>query len=692
MARVDLQCGCGHMFFVADTTLTPQRTATCPACDATVKAPAGAAAKPGAKPAKPAAPPQASFAPEPSGNSKKKLYLLIGGAAAAVLIVVGILVVALSGPKVDYEAEAAKAVEARRKAFEEISSKPEKPTPKTPAPAPVAAPVPAPVKPARPEPVKAPAPVPAPPKKADPVPAPAPPEPKAAPAPVKAPTEALLRVRTEVLTLHPFYVGLVVPPTDRVRIDALIGGGPAGPDDAELLQALLTGSRLKAVRDEIALIAQTIPTVEREAQEGLPVDKVTMKDGRVLNCRVVDEGVEVVKVARALSSGVGGALPLRRENIVRIEKGKGVGAEFQARWETAQKGPLPGLIELMVWCKENTMPGQAKLVALTIARTDPANPQARLEAGLPVDPVKNAEDIASGGIIVYQGRNWPAKELLDKLLKDGYTILNGQFYSKKEKLITVPGLFRYERQNDKPVAFIGENLLSHETDTIYRSTTDPNSGLSVEQTEVRQLKRFYSPTMTVTPTDRVPAGIVVPPSTYELQIKMAIDEAVPPPNKPMKGELTISVPVGDLLLEASVMTTAEVKAGGSITVYHVSGSGEEQKRTKLYTCDPRESESHVIPAALVRGQTEVNLVAVIEQTSSYVQKQERRHVQKALMKGKQQMAPAVDVVHYRMVPEYKAMLFPSEKNTIEVFRLKAVVADPAPQLTKLFAGNPDLLK
>ena len=683
MARVDLQCGCGHMFFVADTTLTPQRTAPCPACDAVVKASAGAAVRPAAKPAAPAAD---AFHPAPSGGSKKKLILLIGGGVTAVLIVAVVLVVAMSGPKVDYEAEAAKAVEARKKAFEEISAKPDKSGTKVSAAAP--APSPEPVKAAPPAPVKAPAPEA--PKKA--APAPASQEPKPAAAPAKAPSESLLRIRTELLSLHPFYVGLVVSPPERVRIDLLVAGGPAGPDDAEFLQALLTGSRLKAVKDEIALISQTIPTVEREAQEGLPVDKVTMKDGRVLNCRVVDEGAEVVKIARALSGGVGGALPLRRENIARIEKGKGVGTEFQARWETAQKGSLAGLIELMLWCKENTLPGQAKLVALTIAKTEPANLQARVEAGLPADPVKNAEDVASGGVIVYQGRNWPAKDLMEKFLKDGYTVINGQLYSRKEKLIVVPGLFRYERQNDKPVNFIGENLLSHETETIFRTTTDPNSGMSVEQTEVRQLKRFYSPTMTVTPTERVPAGIVVPPSTYELQIKMAIDEAVPPANKPMKGELTINIPVGEILLEATVTTAAEVKAGGSITIYHVTGSGEEQKRTKLYTCDPRESQSHVIPPALVRGLTDLNLIAVIEQTSSYSQKQERRHVQKAVMKGKQQQAPAVDVIHYRMVPEYKAMLFPSDKNTIEVFRLKAVVGDPAPQLTKLFAGNPDLLK
>jgi hypothetical protein len=62
------------------------------------------------------------------------------------------------------------------------------------------------------------------------------------------------------------------------------------------------------------------------------------------------------------------------------------------------------------------------------------------------------------------------------------------------------------------------------------------------------------------------------------------------------------------------------------------------------------------------------------------------------MRGKYQVAPAVDIIHYRQIPDYKAVLFPSNSNTIEVFRLKAVVAEPAPLLTRLFSGNPDLLR
>src|SRR5437667_8703 len=129
MARVDLQCACGHRFFVGDEQLTPERTALCPACDAILEAPA-----PGHAGAAPAVAPKA---PPPEGR----------------------------------------------------------PAPLIPVRAPVNDP-----------------------KKAAPVVPPA-----SAPAVVPAPSagkvamnlDALVRVRTDVLTLHPFYMSLVVTPAEK---------------------------------------------------------------------------------------------------------------------------------------------------------------------------------------------------------------------------------------------------------------------------------------------------------------------------------------------------------------------------------------------------------------------------------------------------------------------------------------------
>ncbi len=694
MARVDLKCPCGHAFFVSDAQIAPPGTVECPACGDPVKPAAGV--KPAAKAAaaKSAARPAAEHVASESGAPSRKKLVLIGGGIAAVLVVgVIILLVATSGPTVDYEKQAALAVEQRKRAFEEtvakspsgISAPASKPVPAPKEPVPLKPTPAAPVKPPPEAPAKAPSlPVPA---------APLPPAPKAPGTAAPLNPDLSAKVRTEVLPLHSFYMGLVLNPTEQSRMDGLIAGGMATPEDVAFLQALVTGSKLKAVRDEIGLISQTIPTLERESQEGLPLDRVTLNDGRVLNCRVIDEGVDIVKVSRTLAGGVGGQLPLRRDTITRLEKGKGIGAEYATRWAAAQKGSLAAQVEILGWCKESGLPGQAKLAAFSILRSDPSNTLARGEAGLPADPVKNAEEIAKGGVIVYQGRSYPPRELREKFIKDGYFLIDGQWYQKKERTIAVPGLFRYEKQADKPVLIGGNGMLCHDTETTYRMVQDPGASTFTEQTDVRTLKRFYAPPMAIELTSNLPPGMTPPVTTYEQDVRVDYDKGLPAPGAFMKGEVSIFVPVGEPILEASVMTAAEVKAGGSIVVFLVNKTGDIEKRTKLYVCDPRESQSHVIPAELIRGATEVSLVATIEGTAGFTQKVERRHVKNAIRQGNKVVAPALDVIHYRLTPDYKALLFPSQPTgSADVFRLKVSVGEAAASLNKLFAATPDALK
>lgn len=693
MARVDLKCGCGHKFFVGDAQL--KAGVECPACGESVGAPgaAPAARKAAPKPAPKPAPESEAMEdfdslPPAGGPSKTKLYIIGGVVATAVVAIVAILLVILLRPKVDYDKQAQLDNERRRKMFAEISATSTgKPMPPLPAPAPAAAPKVVPeTKVTRTSEYK-PMPPPPPPVKAT---TPAPVAPTAKPGLVAVNPEVLGRIKAEVLTLHPFYQALVLTPAEKARLDGLTATEKGLPEDGDFLQAILTGPKLKSVRDEISLIAQTLPTLERESEENLPVDKVSMADGRTLNCKILEEGAEVVKVSM-VGGGVGGQLPLRRENITRMEKGKGIGTEFAAQWQTARKGSLVAMIELLLWSKSNNLKGQAKMVAFTILKSDPSNPQARAGAGLPADPVKQSEEAAAGGIIVYQGKNWTPKELRDKFLSDGYCILEGRWYSKKEKMIVVPGLFRYERQNDKPV-LIGGMALAHDIETGYKIVLDPATGQTIEVPETKLIRRFYSPEMKVSLAGRIPAGLSMPVSTAELDIRLHVDDGVPVAGAQMSGEVTIQVPVGTPILEASVITLAEVKAGGSIAVFHVSGSGDNQRRTKLYNCDPKESQSHVIPTELVRGTTEVNFVAVIEQTAAYSTKVERRHVRNMVKVGKILQSPALDVIHHKLTPDYKAVLFPSTSNSFEVFRLKLAVAEPLPNVDKLFAGNTDILK
>ncbi len=665
MARIDLQCVCGFFFAVADHQLAK---AACPSCG------------------KPAARPAPAAAASASALDHKKLKLIIGGGVAAVVLCIAVVVLVLmsrSGENpYEKELERADRKSPQKKTAVEAAtpSAPGGAAPKIP---PTKVPVTAAVKTPASTPAKA-APSSPPPSKAA--------APKPGPVTLKNPLSAELakRLKDEIFTLNPFYLGSVLEGYSPERFTQLSNGAQATDEEAAQVMNLLSGARSKAARDDQSRILELYASAEKEAFEGLPVDRVKMKDARVIQCRIVEDGAEVVKVERRLAGGVGGFLNLRREEIELIEKGKGIGADWPARWELALKSPPAQQQATWDWCKTNALTGQAKLMALLLLKGDPSIQKARIEAGLAPDPVKFSEDMARGGIISFQGRNWGAKELKLKLLKDGYALMDGKWFGKKERTISVPGLFKYEGQSDQPVQISSVTApLSHDEETVFKLALDAGSGSFSEQPEVRLLRRFYAPTLGVMPSAPLKGGgYNVPVDTVETRYQLRVDNGSPGAGTPTQGEVLISVPLDVPLLEASVMTLAEVKGGGSITVYLVNGDGP---RTKLYTCSGKEDGLHKLPDS-IKGRTQVDLAVVISAPAAYSTKAERRTARPVKKNNNRVIEQGIVVVHYRLIPEYKAVLFPSTSNTFEVFRLKAQVAESLPLYDKLFEQCPELLK
>lgn len=659
MARIDLHCSCGFFFAVADHQLAK---AACPSCG-----------KPAARPA----PVAVAAAPAGSGLDPKMLKLIIGGAVGLVVLCLGIVVLVLMsrGGENPYEKELERAEKQQKRPVVETGYKAPAAAAASKPPAPSKVPVTVAVKP---------------PPSAAPT---APVQPlkpgaaKPATLTLKNPLSAELarRMKEEIFTLNPFYLGSVLEGYSPERFTQLSNGAQATDEEAAQVMNLLSGARSKAARDDQSKIQELYASAEKEAFEGLPVDRVKMKDGRVIQCRIVEEGADIVKAERRLAGGVGGNLNLRREEIELIEKGKGIGSEWPSRWDLALKSAQAQQQATLDWCKTNALTGQGKLMALLLLKGDPSIQRARVEVGLPPDPVKFSEDMARGGIIPFQGRNWGAKELKLKLLKDGCALMDGKWYGKKERTISVPGLFKYEGQTEQPVQISSVTApLSHDEETIFQLLNNQ------EQSEVRQLRRFYAPTLGVMGIAPLKgSGYNVPADTLETRYQLRVDGGSPRAGASTQGEVLISVPLDVPILEASVMTLAEVKAGGSITVYLVNSEGP---RTKLYACSGKEDGTHKLPD-LIKGRTQIDLAVVISAPAAYIQKPPQSRTVRPVNKNNNRVIEqGLVVVHYRLIPEYKAVLFPSTHNTFEVFRLKAQVAESLPLFDKLFEQCPELLK
>lgn len=155
----------------------------------------------------------------------------------------------------------------------------------------------------------------------------------------------------------------------------------------------------------------------------------------------------------------------------------------------------------------------------------------------------------------------------------------------------------------------------------------------------------------------------------------------------MRGEVSISVPLNAPILEASVMTSAEVKTGGKITVYLIV----DGRRIEVYDCESRESKSHKLPEQ-IRGKTEVQLVVELNGRAGYAKKTEKKRTKTVRRDTDRVIERGVEVTWNQLIPEYPAILFPSNANTVEVFRLTATTGEPAPGLDKLFENAPEILK
>jgi hypothetical protein len=253
----------------------------------------------------------------------------------------------------------------------------------------------------------------------------------------------------------------------------------------------------------------------------------------------------------------------------------------------------------------------------------------------------------------------------------------------------VPGLYRYERQEKHPVLFTSTTapFVTEEEVSYQANPTGPDTFEFTPR--VKALRKFYSPLLTVSPAARAGGrGVKSVPDTPTMVYQHTEDVGNPPNGSAIEGEVAISVPVGEPILEASVMTRAIVKGGGSIVVSLDGGQGQ---RTRLYTCSSSEEGMHRLPDS-IRGSTQIELVVSLKGTARYSTKTERRTLRKATEAGRNLVQRGLEEIHYRLIPEYTVMLFPSNENTQEVFRLKAVVAESAPLLDKVFETCPEILK
>ncbi len=183
----------------------------------------------------------------------------------------------------------------------------------------------------------------------------------------------------------------LLPFAEVQRLDQILKHKMGSPEDLGFLQGRILSEALPGFEREVAIIKAKIAELQQKAKEPIAVDVVFMKDGRRLEGRVVQQPAGGIRLQMKL-----GNLPLKEEDILRIELGKGAGAEFPNELKKTPSTPA-GLSGLLGWCQGKNLKVEAEYVAALLVSMDPLHEAARKLAGLPARPATKAAGTAGPG-------------------------------------------------------------------------------------------------------------------------------------------------------------------------------------------------------------------------------------------------------------------------------------------------------
>jgi hypothetical protein len=213
---------------------------------------------------------------------------------------------------------------------------------------------------------------------------PPPPPPPAATTPVtemgSVPAELVLDIEGRFAALPAGYRSLLIE-KDRARFEELMKTRKGTSDDLEWLKSRILGEAIPGFQRDAEMIRAKVLELERKVTEYVATDVLTLKDGRKLEGQIVQDTPETVKVRFRF-----GAVTIQKEDILKIEKGKGAALEFPAKYAEASTGTssekLEKLSALLPWCIEKNLSLQKEYVAFVILSLDPSYEKARTVSGL----------------------------------------------------------------------------------------------------------------------------------------------------------------------------------------------------------------------------------------------------------------------------------------------------------------------
>jgi hypothetical protein len=189
------------------------------------------------------------------------------------------------------------------------------------------------------------------------------------------PQSLLADVQTAFAALPPGYRALF-PPADRKRFDDMMTNKRGSSDDIEWLKAHVLNEAVPSFQRDAEQIHSQVLALEPKLKENAATDAIFRKNGTKVEGQIVETTESYVKIKTRF-----GAASIPKDEISKIEKGKGSATEFPAQYAAA-KGNLDKLVPLLAWCSDKSLRLEKEFVAYNILALDASNDKARSAAGL----------------------------------------------------------------------------------------------------------------------------------------------------------------------------------------------------------------------------------------------------------------------------------------------------------------------
>jgi hypothetical protein len=189
------------------------------------------------------------------------------------------------------------------------------------------------------------------------------------------PADLIKDIQSRFDALPPGYRNLLGPP-DRARLEVLTQSRQGSAEDLEWLRNRILGETMSGFQREADLIRSKVLELEVKVKEPVATDVIYRKNGTKLDCQIIQETEEFVKVKIRNA-----AATIPRSDIERIEKGRGAATEFTAKNAEA-KGKLEKLLSLLAWCSEKQLKLEKEYISYQILLLDAANDKARTTVNL----------------------------------------------------------------------------------------------------------------------------------------------------------------------------------------------------------------------------------------------------------------------------------------------------------------------